>query len=318
MPNATVAASKASSANGRSRASATRKSTPRAAPRRLRRAPGPSIRSAKSTPTTSPEGGHPVGQREGQVAGAGADVERPVARGQVGGGRRRPAPAAVEAGGHRAVEQVVARGDAVEHRPHLGRGQACRTRSRAALPRGPRPRPSARCRSCSTPRWSSALATMKSTRSSTVRGQVVEARHRRHHHRARPRDGGHVLDVDQAERRLAGHQHQPAALLQHHVGAAVDEVARRAVRDRTPRVEPEQGAISAAGASDEPEANGAVRSLSPSTRHRPAAGGEALDEGRHDQGRVVGRPRPGLEDLVADDVGAGVAHAEARRRTRRR
>ena len=139
--------------------------------------------------------------------------------------------------------------------------------------------------------------------------QVVEARHRRQHDRAGAGDRRHVLDVDQAERRLARHQHQPPALLQHHVGAPVDEVAGRAVGDRRER---------RAGARRDqrgrrqrrPGGEGRRQVVEPEHGHRAGLGAEALDERGDHQARIVGRAPAGLEDLVADDVGAGVAHAQ--------
>ena len=112
-----------------------------------------------------PARGDPPRQREREVAGAGAHVERRLARRDVGGGGRGLAPAPIQAGGHHAIEQVVAWRDAVEHRLDLRRREAPRallarrrTRSRAHL-RGirrsrhvPRPRPSAPSSPCGTPR----------------------------------------------------------------------------------------------------------------------------------------------------------------------
>ena len=75
-------------------------------------------------------------------------------------------------------------------------------------------------------------------------------------------------------------------------------------------VAPEHGAISAAGASDDPEAKGAVRSLSPSTVTEPDSAPKRSTKVAITRPGSSGGRRPGLEDLVADDVGAGVAHAQ--------
>ena len=45
----------------------------------------------------------------------------------------------------------------------------------------------------------------------------------------------HVVEVNRRQRRLARHQHQRAALLQHDVGGALDQVVGQAVRDRGQR-----------------------------------------------------------------------------------
>ena len=94
---------------------------------------------------------------DGEVAGATARVEHAVARPD-DCLRRDPPPAQVEAHRHHPVHHVVDGGDAVEHRPHLvrrqgARGHDCPHRSISVL---------------SSPSWSSARATTKSTRSSTV------------------------------------------------------------------------------------------------------------------------------------------------------
>ena len=60
---------------------------------------------------------------------------------------------------------------------------------------------------------------------------IVERRHRRQDHRAHPRQLQHVLQMDFVQRRLAHQQHQLAALLQDHVGRAVDQVVALAARD---------------------------------------------------------------------------------------
>ena len=56
---------------------------------------------------------------------------------------------------------------------------------------------------------------------------LVERRHRRQHHRAGFRAEHHVAELREAHRRLARHDHQPPALLQHHVGRALDQAARQ-------------------------------------------------------------------------------------------
>src|SRR5205807_5280096 len=61
----------------------------------------------------------PPGQLEGEVAGAGSDIEHAVAgsdRGEIGRAR---APAAVQSRGHDRVHPVVDAGDAIEHRTDL-------------------------------------------------------------------------------------------------------------------------------------------------------------------------------------------------------
>src|SRR5207253_6989475 len=52
----------------------------------------------------------------------------------------------------------------------------------------------------------------------------VERRHRRYDDHAHSRQLEHVLEVNLAERRFTNRQHQPAALLQHDVGGAMNEV----------------------------------------------------------------------------------------------
>ena len=63
----------------------------------------------------------PAGELESQIAGAAADVERGVARPQLGAVGGALAPAMVQAGGHHRIEQVVAPGDPVEHTVDLPR-----------------------------------------------------------------------------------------------------------------------------------------------------------------------------------------------------
>ncbi len=60
---------------------------------------------------------------------------------------------------------------------------------------------------------------------------VVEGRHRRHDRHAHARELEHVLEMHLGERRLAHHQDEPAALLDHHVGGAVHQVLAVAVGD---------------------------------------------------------------------------------------
>jgi hypothetical protein len=62
-------------------------------------------------------------------------------------------------------------------------------------------------------------------------GPGVEGRHRREDDAAHLGHGRHVAQVREVERGFAGDQHQAAALLEHHVGRARDQVVRQAVGD---------------------------------------------------------------------------------------
>ena len=63
-----------------------------------------------------------VGQGDGQIAGAGGDVEHPVRSGREGVANGDPAPAPVLTERHQTVHQVVAADDPAEHPPDLGVG----------------------------------------------------------------------------------------------------------------------------------------------------------------------------------------------------
>ena len=65
---------------------------------------------------------------------------------------------------------------------------------------------------------------------------VIERRHRRHDRHAHAGELEHVLEMHLGERGLAHDQHQAPALLEHHVGGAVDEVLAVAVGDAGERV----------------------------------------------------------------------------------
>ena len=88
---------------------------------------------------------------------------------------------------------------------------------------------------CGTPSWSRTRATTKSTRSAIGLRASVEAGRRRQDHGADARELQHVLEMHRGERRFARHEHQRAALLQHHVGGALDQVVGEPVRDRAER-----------------------------------------------------------------------------------
>ena len=304
MPKATVAASNASSSNGSARASATRKvaELPRRAALARARA---TISSEKSTPTAAAGAGRAVRRARGRGRPSRCRRRAPCRRRP---GRRRPRPRA--ATGRR------------------GRPSSCGSAGRSAARCGrtsPAPLPAGASRRSRRP------VRLAPARDQLVRdAELVE------------RLGDHEVDhvVDRARQVVEAPAPPAAPRRPARVTAAMFSMwtrlsgvsrvistsrrrsfsitsAQRWMRLRAapvaiaPRVEPEQGAISAAGARDEPEAKGAVRSFSPSTVTAPGRDGEALDEGRDGEGRVVGRPRAGLEDLVADDVRAGVAHAEA-------
>ena len=69
---------------------------------------------------------------------------------------------------------------------------------------------------------------------------IVEGRHRRHDRGAHARELEHVLQMHLGQRRLAHHQDQAPALLEHDVGGAVHEVLAVAVGDSA-SVRTEQG-----------------------------------------------------------------------------
>ena len=75
-------------------------------------------------PRHRPVRAHEPGQRDREVAGAAARVEHDGAAAHAGLGGGKRAPALIEAGGHRAVHQVIGPGDAVEHALDLG-GREC-------------------------------------------------------------------------------------------------------------------------------------------------------------------------------------------------
>src|SRR5437867_4192784 len=55
-------------------------------------------------------------------------------------------------------------------------------------------------------------------------GVIIEGGHRRDNHHPHPRKLQHVFQVNLAQWRLTYHQHQLAALLEDHVGGAMDQV----------------------------------------------------------------------------------------------
>ena len=169
MPKATVAASKASSANGqrervggleaharpalppsRGRARASARRSPRPPPRR-RRSPGRRARTRgrRCRCRRPARGPRPPRPRRRPRPGASARRARPSSRGSAGrsGGRcGRTSPAPRRRGAGRSALTAPAAGS--------------RSSPQRAMSR------------CSTPRWSSAFATMKSTRSSIERGRL--------------------------------------------------------------------------------------------------------------------------------------------------
>ena len=94
---------------------------------------------------------------------------------------------------------------------------------------------------CSMPNRSMTRPTVWSTISSMLAGLLIKARQRRENNPAHLRHRRHVAQVRQVERRFAHHQHQPAALLEHHVGRARDQVVRQAVGHRRPAFSSSRG-----------------------------------------------------------------------------
>ena len=85
---------------------------------------------------------------------------------------------------------------------------------------------------------------------------MVEPRHGRQDHRAGLGRAAKVVEHDDRQRRLAGHQNQFAALLQMHVGRAVDHFALVPWTIAL-RVPVEQGQITMPSVRNEPLAIGA-------------------------------------------------------------
>src|SRR6266550_1405505 len=61
---------------------------------------------------------------------------------------------------------------------------------------------------------------------------AVEARRRRKDHRAGAGKLEHVFEMNRRKRCLAWNEHQRPALLEHHVGGALDQIVRKPCRDR--------------------------------------------------------------------------------------
>src|SRR5262245_23562730 len=64
---------------------------------------------------------------------------------------------------------------------------------------------------------------------------IVERRHRRQHGHAHARELEHILEMHFRERRLAHHQHELAALFEHHVSGAMHEVVADPLCDAAKR-----------------------------------------------------------------------------------
>ena len=65
---------------------------------------------------------------------------------------------------------------------------------------------------------------------------LVERRHRRKDHGARLGAQNHVLELRQAHRRFTRHDDERTALLEHHVGGALDQIPGETVRDTGERL----------------------------------------------------------------------------------
>ncbi len=177
-PQPTVTAAKRPSSNGRSRRSPATNARGTGRPRRaradafvpralehLRR----EVQARHGAPRTR------VREAEGEVAGAAAGVERLIRRGEAGLGGRHAAPPRVQPHRHDAVHEVVARGDAAEHRLDT-RGVAVdgKVAGPAAGSAGrhqPRPPSHGGNRSCSKPSALITLPATWSTASCSARGR---------------------------------------------------------------------------------------------------------------------------------------------------
>ena len=142
----------------------------------------------------------------------------------------------------------------------------------------------------------------------------VEGGHGRADDAAHLGHGRHVAQVDQVQRRLAHHQHQPAPLLEHDVGRARDQVVAQAAGDRRQRAH-RTGRDGHAGGAEAAAGDG------PRRRRRPRARGPPGDAGRPGPWPVRGagcasrpRTRPGATRSPARRA----APAACARRRRRR
>ena len=87
------------------------------------------------------------------------------------------------------------------------------------------------------PRRSSTRATVWATMSSTVCGLLVERRHRREHDPAHLREGQHLAEVPDVQRRLAHEGEERPALLERHVPGPGDQGVGVAARERGERLD---------------------------------------------------------------------------------
>ena len=201
--------------------------------------PSRSISPAKSTPTT---GAARRAARRSRPRDRAVPVHRSSTRAPACERERihrAVPPAAIEAGTEHVIQQVVARRDRVEHARRCARASCRRQASSRRRERGDSTSVSPARRDTSS--W--AKAERREDLAGHEVGEVVERlrhlverRHRRHDHRARLGAQHHVPQLRQAHRRLARDDDQRAAFLQHHVGGALDEVARQAVRDAGERL----------------------------------------------------------------------------------
>ena len=172
------------------------------------------------------------------------------------------------------------------------------------------------------PNWSSTRATMWSTMSSIDLRLVVEGRHRRQDRHAHARQLEHVLEMDLRQRRLARHQHQLAALLEHHVGGALHQAVTEALGDRGQGLhragcDDHAVGLERAGRNRRRHVAAAVHDAGQRAQFRRGQAGLMLDGlqaplGQHQVGFDLGSAQ-GLQQAHAEDGagGAGDAHDQS-------
>ena len=172
-------------------------------------------------------------------------------------------------------------------------------------------------RSCSTPSTSSTLPTTKfdevvdgaglGGRTPGIAGTMIAPA---------SASGGQVAQVDEGERRLARHEHERPALLEHDVGGALGQVGGEPVRHRRRRSPSTRGTRSSRRSRCEPDAIASNRSSGSTTRSgasASAARGSASSASARAP-RLGQRRSPSLE---RGDLAAGVGDMTASRRARR-